>query len=730
MKLYQTIATAFTCLFALNGYSQLPYQNENLPIEVRVQDALSRMTLEEKVKLCTAQSKFSSHGVPRLGIPELWMSDGPHGVRMEIMWDTWDHAQWTNDSCTAFPALSCLAATWNPDMAYLYGKSLGEEARYREKDVILGPGVNIYRTPLNGRNFEYMGEDPVLSSTMVVPYVKGVQENGVAACVKHFALNNQENCRDFIDVQIDDRTLFEIYLPAFEAAVKEGKVWSLMGSYNQIRGQHGCHNDFLLNKVLKGKWNFDGCVISDWGGAHDTRQAALNGLDIEMGTWTDGLAFSASNAYDKYYLAAPYLKMLKDGEIPVGNVNDKAARILRLMFRTAMNSRKPWGSFASEAHFNAAKEIAEEGIVLLKNEGGLLPLADNYRHILVVGENAVRPQTPGGGSSELKVKVEVSPLEGLVRALGKDKITFARGYTSDIPERNGYVPFDRDSLLQDAVEKAGKADLVIFVGGLNKNWNQDCEGGDRFSYELPYGQNELLAALRKANKKVVAVIISGNAYDMPWQNDIPAIVQGWYMGSAAGAALADVLTGKTSPSGKLPFSFPEKLEDCPAHHFGKMSYPGDSVKVEYKEGILVGYRWYDTKKIAPRYAFGHGLSYTEFEYGKIQLDNGSPYNADDEVIVKVPVRNTGKVAGKEVVQLYVKDDEFSVLRPEKELKAFRKIALEPGEEKVVTFKLDKKAWRYYDENKADWNVEPGKFTILIGSSSRDIRQKATLSIEG
>ena len=452
------------------------------------------------------------------------------------------------------------------------------------------------------------------------------------------------------------------------------------------------------------------------------------GLDIEMGTWTDGLAFSASNAYDKYHLAAPYQKMLKNGEIPVENINDKAARILKLMFRTSMNSHKPWGSFASEEHFNAGKTIAEEGIVLLKNEGALLPLANNCKNILVVGENAIHPQTPGGGSSELKVKVEVSPLEGLTKALGKDRITFAYGYTPDIPEKNGYVPFDRDSLFKDAVEKAGKADLVIFIGGLNKNWNQDCEGGDRFSYDLPYGQSELLAELHKANKKIVAVILSGNAYAMPWQKDIPAIVQGWYMGSASGEALADVLTGKTNPSGKLPFSFPKELEDCPAHHFGKISYPGDSVKVEYKEGILVGYRWYDTKKIVPRYGFGHGLSYTNFEYGKIQLDNDT-YGADDKVAVKIPVRNVGTMAGKEVVQLYVKDNKSSFLRPEKELKAFSKITLEPGEEKTVTFTLDKKAWRYYDEKISGWNVEPGKFTILIGSSSQDIRQKASLTIE-
>lgn len=723
----------FICIWSLlcvmPSYGQhLPvYLDESVPVEARVKDALSRMTLEEKVKLCAAQSKFSSHGVPRLGIPELWMSDGPHGVRMEIMWDTWEHAQWTNDSCTAFPALTCLAATWNPDMALKYGKALGEEARYRRKDVLLGPGVNIYRTPLNGRNFEYLGEDPYLSSEMVVPYIKGIQENGVAACVKHFALNNQELWRDFIDVQVSDRALFELYLPAFEAAVKRGHVWALMGSYNKIRGEHGCHSDYLLNKILKGQWGFDGCVISDWGGAHDTKQAALNGLDIEMGTWTDGLSFSTSNAYDKYYLATPYLDLLKKGELSEKTLDDKASRILRLMFRTSMNRQKPWGSFASKEHFQTAREIAEEGIVLLKNEKGILPLKKEYKKILVIGENATRQQTSGGGSSELKVKVEVSPLQGLIQELGEENVTYAQGYASDNPEKGGYVAFNRDSLQQDALEKAKTADVIIFIGGLNKNWNQDCEGGDRFSFDLPYGQSELLEQLAKVNQNIVAVMISGNAYSMPWQKQIPAIVQGWYMGSASGEALANVLTGKACPSGKLPFSFPKKLTDSAAHYYGTKSYPGDSITVDYKEDILVGYRWHDTRKIAPLYGFGHGLSYTNFAYGKIQASD-SNQDRKRQLTVSIPIKNVGKVYGKEVVQLYVKDVKSTCLRPEKELKAFQKVALAPGEEKIITFALDEKAWQYYDEQMKEWNVEPGEFIIMAGSSSQDIRSQLRIRI--
>ena len=724
------LATLFLACSISTVSAQTPvYMDDAQPIEARVKDALSRMTLEEKVALCHAQSKFSSAGVPRLGIPELWMSDGPHGVRAEINWNDWGYANWTNDSITAFPALTCLAATWNPDMSAKYGKAIGEEARYREKDVLLGPGVNIYRTPMNGRNFEYMGEDPYLASVMCVPYIQELQKNGVAACVKHYALNNQELWRGHIDVNLSDRALHEIYLPAFKAAVEEGGAWSIMGAYNKIRGQHACHNDFTLNKILKDDWKFDGCVITDWGGAHDTYEAAVNGLDIEMGSYTNGLTSESVFTYNDYYLANPYLQMLKDGKVPMSTIDDKASRILRLIFRTAMNRQKPYGSVATEEHYAAAREIGNEGIVLLKNApvikkgAPLLPIdAAKYQNILVVGDNAVRLLNQGGGSSELKVKDMVSPLDGL-RAVYGDKVAYAKGYAAGRPMygRADEIPQNVvDSLRAEAVEMAKKADLVVLVGGLNKNHFQDCEGGDRLEYGLPFGQDELIEALLGVNKNLVLVLLSGNAVEMPWVSRVPAIVQGWYLGSMGGKSLADILSGAVNPSGKLPFSFPAKLTDCGAHAFDELSYPGDSIKQEYKEDILVGYRWHDTKKIPALFPFGHGLSYTTFTYGK-PMASAKAMAADGMLTVTVAVKNTGSIAGKEIVQLYVGDDKCSVLRPVKELKHFAKVALAPGEEKSVTFTLTPDDLKFYDEASAAWKYESGKFKAYVCASSADVR---------
>lgn len=724
------LATLFLACSISTVSAQTPvYMDDAQPIEARVKDALSRMTLEEKVALCHAQSKFSSAGVPRLGIPELWMSDGPHGVRAEINWNDWGYANWTNDSITAFPALTCLAATWNPDMSAKYGKAIGEEARYREKDVLLGPGVNIYRTPMNGRNFEYMGEDPYLASVMCVPYIQELQKNGVAACVKHYALNNQELWRGHIDVNLSDRALHEIYLPAFKAAVEEGGAWSIMGAYNKIRGQHACHNDFALNKILKGDWKFDGCVITDWGGAHDTYEAAVNGLDIEMGSYTNGLTSESVFTYNDYYLANPYLQMLKDGKVPMSTIDDKASRILRLIFRTAMNRQKPYGSVATEEHYAAAREIGNEGIVLLKNApvikkgAPLLPIdAAKYQNILVVGDNAVRLLNQGGGSSELKVKDMVSPLDGL-RAVYGDKVAYAKGYAAGRPMygRADEIPQNVvDSLRAEAVEMAKKADLVVLVGGLNKNHFQDCEGGDRLEYGLPFGQDELIEALLGVNKNLVLVLLSGNAVEMPWVSRVPAIVQGWYLGSMGGKSLADILSGAVNPSGKLPFSFPAKLTDCGAHAFDELSYPGDSIKQEYKEDILVGYRWHDTKEIPALFPFGHGLSYTTFTYGK-PVASAKAMAADGTLTVTVAVKNTGSIAGKEIVQLYVGDDKCSVLRPVKELKHFAKVGLAPGEEKSVTFTLTPDDLKFYDEASAAWKYEPGKFKAYVCASSADVR---------
>ena len=566
------------------------YLDESQPIEKRVEDALSRMTLEEKVAILHAQSKFSSAGVPRLGIPEVWCTDGPHGIRPEVLWDEWDQAGWTNDSCTAFPALTCLAATWNPEMSALYGKSIGEEARYREKDILLGPGVNIYRTPLNGRNFEYMGEDPYLSSRMVVPYIEEVQKNGVAACVKHFALNNQEAHRHGIDVEVDDRALNEIYLPAFKAAVQEGGAWAVMGAYNKYKGEHCCHNRYLLNDILKRDWAFDGVVVSDWGGTHDTKQAAENGLDMEFGSWTDGLSWGASNAYDNYYLAAPYLDMLRKGEASTATLDDKARRVLRLIFRTAMNTRKPFGSLNSPEHLAAARRIAGEGMVLLKNEGGVLPIdLGRAKTIAVVGENAIKMMTVGGGSSSLKVRHEYTPLEGIrAAAAGKAEVIYERGYVGDVTGDYNGVKTGQDlsesrseaQLIADAAAAARKADAVIFVGGLNKSNHQDCEGDDRLQYGLPYAQDKVIGALAEANPNLAVVIVSGNAVAMPWIDRVPAVLEAWFSGSEAGNALADVVFGAVNPSGKLPFTFPVRLEDNGAHALGE--YPGAD-KVKYNE---------------------------------------------------------------------------------------------------------------------------------------------------
>ena len=735
MILRNSLFTFAVAASFVNAGAAIPvYQDETRPLDERVEDALSRMTLQEKVNMIHAQGKFSSAGVPRLGIPDLWMSDGPHGVRAEINWNDWGYSNRTNDSITAFPALTALAATWNPDLSFAYGNALGEEALYREKDVMLGPGVNIYRTPLNGRNFEYMGEDPYLASVLVIPYIKGMQQNGVAASVKHFALNNQELWRGHIDVNLSDRALHEIYLPAFKSAVIDGDSWTIMGSYNKIRGQHACHNEMLLNKILKDDWGYKGVVVTDWGGAHDTREAALYGLDLEMGSYTNGLTSESEFTTDDYYLANPYIEMLQKGELPMETIDDKARRMLRLNFLTAMKRDKPFGSVATDEHYAVAEQIGNEGIVLLKNAPvgkkgpKLLPLNPDVKSILVVGDNATRDLMKGGGSSELKVKDNFTPLDGL-RAIYGDKVRYAQGYRAgrpmyahveDIPQAV------QDSLRAQAVAMAKDADVVIFIGGLNKNHQQDCEAGDRQEYGLPFGQPQLIKELSAANPDLVVVLLSGNAVEMPWEKEVPAIIQGWYLGSMAGRSLANVISGKVSPSGKLPFSFPARLEDNGAHSFGAIAYPGDSIREEYLEDILVGYRWHDTKKIPAFYPFGHGLSYTDFKYGKASA-SAKTISGDQNLTITIPVRNTGSVEGKEVVQLYIGDESASVLRPLKELKGFEKISLKPGEEKAVTFTVKPDDLKFYDDKTGSWRAEPGKFKAYIGSSSADIR--ATVPFE-
>lgn len=742
----QILSVLFSFTFLDSSFAQKNitpiYLDENQAIEVRIEDALSRMTLEEKIAMIHAQSKFSSPGVARLGIPEIWCTDGPHGIRSEVLWDEWNQAGWTNDSCTAFPALTCLAATWDPEISRLYGKSIGEEARYRNKSILLGPGVNIYRTPLNGRNFEYMGEDPYLASKMVVPYIQGVQSNGIAACVKHFALNNHEINRHTTNVIVDDRTLYEIYLPAFKAAVIEGKVWSVMGSYNLYKNQHGCHNKYLLNDILKGEWQFDGVVVSDWGGTHNTNEAIHNGLDLEFGSWTNGLSNGKSNAYDNYYLAQPYLQAIKQKKIGTKELDDKVRRLLRLSFRTTMNRNRPFGSFSTPEHFKAARKIAEEGIVLLKNQNHTLPIdLKKVKKIAVVGENAIKMMTVGGGSSSLKVQHEITPLEGLKHRLAEyAEVVFARGYVGDSSNEYNGVKTGQDlsdnrsadTLITEAIELAKESDYVIFIGGLNKSTGQDCEDADRKSLILPYGQNRVIEALAKVNKNLIVVNISGNAVAMPWIESVPAIIQGWFLGSEAGSALANVLTGDVNPSGHLPFTFPARLEDLGSHKLGE--YPGikrDSENiwdVHYKEGLFIGYRWTDKEHIKPLFPFGHGLSYTQFKYGKATLDHNT-ISASDSIRLSITITNTGTRTGSEVVQLYIRDCKSSVIRPVKELKGFKKIRLTAGESQTISFTIDKSCLSFFDDQRHSWVVEPGKFEALVAASATDIRSKVFFKYE-
>lgn len=723
--------TLFTTILILLTSSLFAQKIIDEKIESKIDSIIKELTLDEKVAMCHAQSKFSSPGVPRLGIPELWMSDGPHGVRAEINWDNWGYSGRTDDSVTAFPALTCLASTFNPDLAYKYGFAIGEEARYRKKDVLLGPGVNIYRTPLCGRNFEYMGEDPLLASILAVEYVKGVQKNGVAACVKHYALNNQEEYRGHINVKLSDRALHEIYLPAYKATVLEGNAWSIMGAYNQVRGQYCSHNEFLINKILKGDWGFDGVVITDWGATHDTRQAALNGLDIEMGTWTNGLTFTKKFAYDNYYLANPFKEMIKKGEIPESVVDEKVKRILRLMFRTNMNKNRPFGKLNSKEHQIVARDVATEGIVLLKNEEDFFPIGKTKNlKIAVIGENATRSMTAGGGSSELKPKYEISPLEGIKAKFKNAEITYSLGYASGKPAwgRELGSKLDADSLVQAAVNIAKDADIVLYIGGLNKNHFQDCEGADRLIYGLPFGQEKLISKISKVNDKLGVILISGNAVSMPWINESKSILQAWYLGSEAGFAIADIISGDVNPSGKLPFTFPVKLEDNGAHSFGEISYPGDSIDQEYKEGILVGYRWHDTKKIKPLYSFGYGLSYSDFKISDIEIEK-KEYLKDDIINISCSVENTGSMDGSEVIQVYIGKPKSKVERAQKELKGFSKQHVKKGQKTTINIPVSVKDLAYYDEKSSDWIVEKGNYEIYVGNSSDNIVKKLKIEVK-
>lgn len=692
-------------------------EKKALSAEQKIDSLISLMTLEEKVTMIHASSSFTSGGVPRLGIPEWTMSDGPHGVRKEHG-RGWVGSESPEYFATYLPVGVSLASTWNPELGYAFGKVLGEEAKYRGKNVILGPGINILRTPLNGRNFEYLSEDPHLVSKMVVGYIKGVQDQHVAACVKHYLANNQEIDRNTVSVEMSERALREIYLPGFAAAVKEGGVYTLMGGYNKFRGQYCTHHEYLINKVLKEELGFDGAVISDWGAVHNTMEALTFGTDVEMGT---DLSQPDPKDYGKFFMGDTVISLVKSGQVEESLINEKVRRILRIMYRTKVigGGDRGSGSFNTPEHQQTALKIAEEAIVLLKNDGNLLPLnKTNMKNVAIIGASATLKNGGAGGSSQVNAKYEITPMQGIEKILFENvTVTYAEGYEV---VKDGKANATR---IKEAVEAAKKADASVLVcgwiHGYTDLWDDnayDAESVDKPDMFLPFGQDELIAAVLKANPNTVIVIMGGGPVDMSkWESMAKAILFAGYPGMEGGNAIGKIIFGDVNPSGKLTMTFPKKLEDSPAHAIGE--YPGKDNVVHYNEGIMVGYRYFDTKKVEPQFPFGHGLSYTTFLYENLQLTKGD----NQSVTATVTVRNTGSRPGAEVMQLYVKDVECSVERPDKELKGFQKVMLQPGESKDIIITLPVDAFRFFDEKKMEWVLEPGKFQVMAGSSSRDIR---------
>lgn len=711
-----------------NTYAGKEITNEN---DAAIEKLISQMTLEEKIGMLHGNSMFTSGGVKRLGIPELKMADGPLGVREEISRDNWSPAGLTNDFATYYPAGGALSATWNTEMGYIFGNSLGQEMRAREKDMLLSPAINIVRTPLGGRTYEYMSEDPFLNKKIAVPLIVGLQDNDVMACVKHFAANNQETNRDFVDVQIDERALREIYLPAFEASVKDAKAYSIMGAYNKFRGEYLCENDYMLNKILRDEWNFKGIVVSDWAAVHSTVKSLENGLDVEMGT---------PKKFNEFFLADKLIAATKNGEISEKEIDKHVRRILHTLYQVkAMGGKKrATGSIATEAHYQDAYKIASEAIVLLKNENNALPLKlDGIKSIAVIGNNARKKNALGGFGAGVKTKREVTPLDGLKNRLPASiKINYAEGYLERYDEKNkgnlgnitstGPVTIDQldPAKLQEAIEAAKNSDAAIVFAGSNRDY--ETEASDRRTLNLPFGQEELIKKVLEVNPRTIVVLIAGAPFEIDdLSKKTNALVWSWFNGSEGGNALADVLLGKTNPSGKLPWTMPKTIMDSPAH--ATNSFPGDKT-VEYKEGILVGYRWFDTKNIAPLYPFGYGLSYTSFAFSDAKADKAS-YGVGETITVTLTVKNTGKTDGKEVVQLYASKSDSKIERAAQELKGFQKVLVGAGKSAVITIQVPVKELAYYNVEAKKWTVEPGNYTLKLGSSSRDIKNEVVVTIK-
>ena len=691
-------------------------------LETKISATINKLTLVEKIGLLHANGIFSTAGVDRLSIPGLMTDDGPLGVREDVK-EGWGSANLTTDSATFFPNGSALAATWNPSLAYRFGHDMGEEARARKKYIILAPAFNICRTPLCGRTYEYYSEDPYLNSKLAVQTVKGIQSQNIAACVKHFAVNNQEVERNRVSVDVDERALREIYLPAFKATIMEGNAWTIMSAYNKLRGVYCSENDYLLQKILRDEWKFKGMVISDWGGTHSTVMAANNGLDLEMGS---------GPKYNNYYFAAKLLDSVKAGKVSMKTINAKVHHILWVMYHTNMSANPPAGKMNTPEHSKTVYDVAAESIVLLKNDQHLLPLNTSaVKSIAVIGDNATRTFHLGGFGAGVKAKYEVTALAGLQNRLGnKVTITYAQGYSGV------YKPsFRRDTvkrvdtanrtLINQAVAAAKSSEMaILFIGG---NRDYESEGRDRKDLSLPFHEQELVDAVTAANSNVIVVVVGGAPYDIgKIKQNNRTIVWSWYNGSENGNALADVLIGKINPSGKLPFTFPAQLKDSPAHALD--AYPGENLNVNYKEGILVGYRWFDTKKIEPLYCFGYGLSYTNYQYSGLKTSKKN-YKKNENIIASVYLKNSGKYAGKETVQLYISKTGSVVERPEKELKAFQKILIPAGQAANVKLTIPVSDLAYYDVKSSKWVVEPGSYKLLAGTSSGEIKESQTITIQ-
>lgn len=703
------------------------YSQTDANTEKRILQLINKMTIAEKVGMLHGNSKFYTGGVKRLGIPEWSLSDGPHGVRAEINRDNWKYAGWTNDSSTCFPPGTAMAATWNLELTSQRGYVLGEEARFRKKDVLLGPGINIIRTPLCGRNFEYLSEDPYLISQLTVAYIKALQTKDVAASVKHYVANNQDENRKKIDVEMSERALREIYLPGFKAAVVEGGALTVMGAYNKFRGVWCTENYYLGRTLLRDEFQFKGVYLSDWSSVRSTVGAALAGLDLEMGTYKEN--------YNDWYFADPLIKAVKDGRLKESLVDEKVANILRVMFKTKIFDPKnrEKGSINTKEHQQAAYRSAVEAVVLLKNENQFLPLNMNaLKSIAVIGDNATRKHCEGGLSSEIKTLYEITPLQALTQKFGKSlQINYAKGYNkqSYLSEDSNKGQLNSDSidwkLIDEAVAQAKKSDVAIVFAGLNHDF--DSESFDRIHMRLPYGQERLIQEVTKANPKTVVVFIAGSPLELSGlAYCVPALVWAWYGGMEAGNAVVDVLSGKEFPSGKLPFTIPVTLNQSPAHALG--SYPGHDLKTTYDEDILIGYRWFETKGIEPLYPFGYGLSYTSFAITNASADK-TVYVKDDEITVNLTLTNSGKRVGAEVVQLYMSQPICSVLRPKKELKAFQKVFLQAGEQKTVTLKVKVSDLAFYSEKLKSFVVEPGEFLLHIGTSVKDISKSLSVRVE-